>query len=129
MSLLSQGNWFDADAGNLRNQINEFGEWFTHTPYSAKPNFPSEPDPTRAGATLQMVYERDAKRLMLGMEEAGVSTRSPEVTAMVCDFLSPVRQKDRFTHCLTGEVFEVTDPKPDGLAGITICMVQLGRRT
>lgn len=127
MSSSSTGSWFDAEAQSLRDNIDEFGEKFTLLPFrTMQVNFPTSSDPTRRSYEFWAVFERDAKDVSLGMEEVRVSTRHLCVTAMVCD-VPDLRQGDRLLHDLTGELFEITDPRPDGLSGITIRMVQLGR--
>lgn len=129
MSSSSTGSWFDAEAQSLADNIQEFGEQFTLQPYRVmKVNFPSGPDPTRKAYSFWAVFERDAKEMSLGMQEVTVSTRHLCVTALVCD-VPDIRQSDRLTHLLTGELFELTDVKPDGLSGVEMRMVQLGRAT
>jgi hypothetical protein len=128
MSSLSTGSWFDDEAVSLSGQLEEFGEWFDMQPYRVlQVNFPSGPDPSRQPYTFRGVFERDAKSLSLGMSETTVSTRRLCVTALVCD-APGIRQYDRLTHKLTGELFEVIDAKPDGLSGIELHLTQLGRQ-
>lgn len=135
MSSSSTVSWFDDEAQTLRNTIDEFGERFALTPYRVmQVNFSASPDPARRSCDFWAVYERDAKDVAVGMEEVRISTRHLCVTAMVCD-VPNIRQGDRLTHfprarfgdMTPGEVFEVTDARPDGLSGIEIRMVQLGR--
>jgi hypothetical protein len=128
MSSSSTGSWFDAEKQSLAEIIEEFGEPFTLTPYrTAQVNFPTSPDPARTAFDFSAVFERDAKNVSLGMEEVSISTRHLCLTALVCD-VPYVKQGDRILHKLTGEVFEVTDPRPDGISGIEMRMVQLGRQ-
>ena len=136
MSSSQTGSWFDAEAESLRNIILEYGEKFTLAPFRVmQVNFPTGPDTTRAGYDFWAVYERDAKNIPLGLEEVTVSTRHLCVTALVCD-VPNVRQGDRLTHVpgarrgdmTPGEVFEITDVRPDGLSGVEMRMVQLGRQ-
>lgn len=127
MSSLSTGSWFDAEAQSLQDIIDEYGECFTSQPFRVmQVNFPTGPDPTRKPRTFKAVFERDAKNIALGMENVTVSTRHLCVTALVCD-VPDARQGDRLTHMLTGELFELTDVRPDGLSGVEMRMVQLGR--
>src|SRR4051794_29305345 len=127
MSFSPTGSFFDAEAMSLRDIIEEYGESFTFMPFrTMQVNFPTGPDATRPTYDFKAVFERDAKNISVGMEEVKVSTRHLCVTALVCD-LPTIRQGDRLRHKLTGELFEVTDPRPDGLSGIEIRMVQLGR--
>jgi hypothetical protein len=128
MSSSSTGSWFDAEAVSLSESIDEFGESFTLAPFTAmRVNFPTSPDPSRSGVSFQGVFERDAKDVTLGLEEVHVSTRRLCITALVCH-VPDVRQGDRITHTVTGELFEVTDVRPDGLSGVAIRLVQLGRQ-
>lgn len=127
MSSLSTGSWFDAEAMSLQESINEFGECFVIQPFrTMQVNFPTSADPTRKQRSFSAVFERDAKNMSVGMQEVTVSTRHLCVTALVCD-IPDVRQGDRLTHLLTGEMFELTDVRPDGLSGVELRMVQLGR--
>lgn len=136
MSSSSTGSWFDAEAQSTRELILEFGEKFTLTPFRAmKVNFPTGPDPTRTGYDFWAVFERDAKDISLGMEAVRVSTRHLCVTALVCD-VPNLRQSDRLTHipgarwgdCTPGDLFEITDIRPDGLSGVEMRLTHLGRQ-
>jgi hypothetical protein len=135
MSSLPTGSWFDAEAQSLRDNITEYGELFTHAPYrTMQVNFPTSPDTTRQPLRFWAVFERDAKDMSLGMQEVRVSTRHLCLTALVCD-APDVRQGDRVTHVpgarwgdmTPGELFELTDVRPDGLSGVEMRMTQLGR--
>lgn len=137
MSLSSTGSWFDAEAQSLRDIISEYGELFALAPYRVmQVNFPTGPDTTRAGYNFWGVYDRDAKDVSLDMSGLKISTRHLCVTALVCDAPN-ARQGDRLTHIpgaragdmTPGEVFELTDVRPDGLSGVEMRMVQLGRAT
>jgi hypothetical protein len=129
MSFWSYNNsWFDDDAQNVRNQIDEFGESVVLTPMTTRPNHPSSPDPARELVTFFAVFEREGKKIKLGSEVIAVSSRDPRLMALVCDIPYTPKRGDRISHCLTGEVFEITDAVPDGLAAINIDVVQLGRR-
>jgi hypothetical protein len=120
-------SWFDEEAISTQGIVEEFGEKFTLQPYkTGGVNFPRVPDPTRSGYDFLAVFELTPKDLSLGMGEVKVSTRSPCLTALICD-VPGIRQGDRVVRQLNGETFEVTEPKPDGLSGIEIHVVQLGR--
>jgi hypothetical protein len=127
MSSSSTGSWFDAEALSLRETIEEFGEQFKLQPFRVmKVNYPTTPDLSRRPYTFWAVFERDAKDVSLGLENVNVSTRHLCVTGLVCD-IPDAQQGDRLTHLLTGELFELTDVRPDGLSGVEMRMVQLGR--
>lgn len=137
MSSSPTGNWFEAEAQCLRDNLTEYGEFFSRDPYTVqKVNFPAAPDRTRKQATFWGIYDRDAKEVAIGMQEVRVSTRHLCVTALVCD-IPDARQGDRLTHypganwgdMSPGELFEITDVRPDGLSGVELRMTQLGRAT
>lgn len=129
MSSLQRVSFFDAEAQSLQEVIEEFGEQFRYAPYrTMQVNFPTGPDPTRPSHDFDAVFERNPKNLMLGLEEVRVSTRHLCLTTLVC-YAPHVRQGDRITHKLTNEMFEVTDVKPDGMSGVEISLVQLGRQS
>ena len=92
----------------------------------ARVNFPAGIDQTRTAYSFTGVFERDAKNVSLGLEEVNISTRQLCVTAMVCD-VPGIAQGDRITYRLTGELFEITDVRPDGLSGVGLRLTQLGR--
>lgn len=128
MSSSSTGSWFDAEAESLRAQIEEFGEEFNCFPHTTQRiNFPTVPDPSRPSYSFEGIFERDAKNVALGLGEVNVSTRHLCVTALVCD-VEGIAQGDRLQHKDTGELFEVTDVRPDGLSGVELRMTQLGRQ-
>ena len=136
MSSSPTGSWFDAEAQSTRDLIAEYGEKFTLAPYRTQQvNFPTSPDTTRQGYDFWAVFERDAKEIAVGMEDVRVSTRHLCVTALVCD-VPNLRQGDRLTHipgarwgyCAPGDLFEITDVRPDGLSGVEMRLTQLGRQ-
>ena len=127
MSLLSPGSWFDAEAQSLRDSVDEYGEPFTLMPYRQEPNMPSVPDSSRQCVDFRAVFEREGKMVKIGGEEVDVSSRDPIITLMRCDVPYEIRRADRLAHRGTGELFEITDPLKDGLSGIKLCVVQLGR--
>lgn len=135
MSSLSTGSWFDAEAQGFLDILTEFGELFTRTPYRImQVNFPTGPDATRNTIQFWGVFDREAKDVNVGMEDVRVSTRHLCVTTLVCN-IPDARQGDRLTHIpgarwgdmTPGETFELTDVRPDGLSGVEMRMVQLGR--
>lgn len=127
MSSWSAVSFFDDEAESTRGIIEEHGEKFTLQPYkSGGVNFPRVIDLSRQGYDFMAVFEQTPREVSLGMEEVKVSTRSPCLTALVCDVPGLV-QGDRVLRALNGELFEVTDVKPDGLSGVEIHVVHLGR--
>ncbi len=121
-------SWFNDESKSLRNIIDEWGEEFLLTPFRiAKVNFPSGPDATRRPVRFMGAFDRQGKNIGLGMEEVHVASRDPCVTALKCDIPYAVQQADRLTHIDTGEVFEVSEPVPDGMSGIELRLVQIGR--
>jgi hypothetical protein len=127
MSLLPTVSWFDEEAQATQGIVEEFGEEFTLQPYkSGGANFPRVVDLSRKGYDFQAVFERTPKEVGLGMEEVNVSTSSPCLTALICD-VPGIQQGDRVLRKLNGELFEITDVKPDGLSGVEMPVVQLGR--
>jgi len=137
MSSSPTGSWFDAEAQSLQDNIDEFGELFVLAPFRAmKVNFAAGPDPTRTGYEFWGVYDRQAKDVSLDLSGMRISTRHLSVTALVCS-VPNASQGDRITHIpgarrsdmTPGEVFELTDVRPDGLSGVEFRMVQLGRAT
>lgn len=137
MSSSPTGSWFDAEAQSLLDSITEFGELFTLAPFRPmKVNFPTGPDPTRTGYEFWGVYDRQAKDVALDLSGMKISTRNLCVTTLACS-APHSQQGDRITHIpgarwgdmTPGEVFELTDVRPDGLSGVELRMVQLGRAT
>lgn len=112
------------------------GELVTVTPaLAAAVNFPSVPDPSNA-VTVTAVFTSEAKLLTMGEGRVGSVSASPLVSTSkpVFQFGNrtlpwPIRQHYRITLCRTGETFEVTDVKSDGVARITVNVVQLGRQS
>ncbi|WP_163886344.1 hypothetical protein, partial [Providencia stuartii] len=86
-----------------RGIIEEHGEKFTLQPYkSGGVNFPRVIDLSRQGYDFMAVFEQTPREVSLGMEEVKVSTRSPCLTALVCDVPGLV-QGDRVLRALNGE--------------------------
>lgn len=127
MSSSSTGSWFDSEAQSLRELIEEYGESFNCFPHTTQRiNFPTVPDPSRPSYSFDGIFERDAKNVALGLGEVTVSTRHLCVTALACD-APGIAQGDRLQHLDTSELFEITEVRPDGLSGVELRMVQLGR--
>lgn len=121
-------SWFEDEAESLRSIIHEYGEAFTLTPYAvAQVNFTPTRDLSRPVCEFDAIFDRQAKDVNLGLGEVRVSTRDPCITAMACDIPYETEQGDRLTHKLTGEEFEITDSRPDGLSGVEFRVVQVGR--
>lgn len=136
MSSSQTGDWFDAEAESTRFILLEYGEKFTLAPYrTMQVNFPTGPDTSRKGYDFWAVFDREAKDVAVGMEDVRISTRHLCLTTLVCD-VPNIRQGDRLTHipgarwgdCSPGDLFEITDVRPDGLSGVEIRMTQLGKQ-
>jgi hypothetical protein len=114
------------------------GELVTVTPADVQqPNFPSIPDPTKA-VTVTAVFTSKAETIVMG-ENTGriasghsvgpiVSTSIPVFSFGYGVLPFPLRQSYRITRECSGETFEVTDVKPDGVSRIVCKVVQLGRQ-
>jgi len=115
------------------------GEFVTVTPTSAFPNFPSTPDPSRA-VTGRAVFTSKAETVVMG--EGGrvgglsvaplVSTSKPVFQfsyAVLHGLPFILEQYHRITRLCSGETFEVTDVKPDGVSRATVTVKQLGRQS
>ncbi|WP_456636377.1 hypothetical protein [Bradyrhizobium sp. USDA 10063] len=114
------------------------GEPVTVTPVQpSKPNFPGTPQPDKA-VTVIAVFMSKAHTALSSTEGkiSGGITLSPLVSTSkpVFEFGYnvlpwPLRQGYRIKLCRTGELFEVTDVKPDSVARICAHVVQLGRQS
>lgn len=114
------------------------GELVTVTPADVlRPNFPSTVYPLRA-VTVTAVFTSEAKTVVAG-ESAGrmssghsisplISTSEPIFTFGYNVLPFPIKQSYRIKRECSGETFEVTDVKPDGVARIVVKVVQLGRQ-
>jgi hypothetical protein len=99
-------------------------------------NFPGTPDPSKA-VTVTAVFTSKAKSVLMGSEgKMGGHTVSPlvETSEPIFQFgygvlPFPLRQSYRITRLCSGETFEVTNVKPDGVSRITVSVVQLGRQS
>jgi hypothetical protein len=141
MTMLFSGtdNW-RAGMADVSAAIDDtMGELVTVTPAEApKPNFPSVVDPSKA-VTVTAVFTSKAKDVLMG-ENVGriasghsispiVSTSEPIFTFGYGVLPFPMRQSYRITRLCSGETFEVTDVKPDGVSRIVVKVVQLGRQS
>lgn len=127
-SSLPGRSWFEDEAQSTANQIAEFGEDFEVQPHTQRPNMPSCPDLTRPTTRwLRAVFEREGRNVKAGEDGLPISSRDPIITYLRCDLPYEVRRSDRLVHRITGEVFEVTNPVKDGLSGVRLEVVQLGR--
>lgn len=112
------------------------GELVTVTPATVPAiNFPSVPDPSKA-VTVIAVFTSKSKLIPMGEGRAGGHTISPliETSEPIFQFGYGVlpfrlRQSYRITRLCSGETFEVTNVKPDGVSRITASVVQLGRQS
>lgn len=111
------------------------GELVTVTPtLPAAPNFAAAEDPSQA-VTVVAVFTRKAENALGGSRVHGGQTITPLVSTSKPVFqfgynVLPfaIRQSYRIKLLRTGELFEVTDVKGDGVARITVDVVQLGRQ-
>ena len=113
----------------------EFGEPVTVTPTRLdKPNFPRVPQPDEA-VTVVAVFSNKAKTILGGNEHKFSSMRiSPlvETSEPVFSFGYtvlpwPLLQGYLIMLHRTGETYEVTNVKPDGVSRIIAPVVQFGR--
>lgn len=111
------------------------GELVKVTPAEVqKVNFPSEAYPSRA-ATVTAVFTSKSKLIPMGEGKMGGHSVSPLVETSEPIFTFgygvlpfPLRQSYRITRLCSGETFEVTNVKPDGVSRIVANVVQLGRQ-
>lgn len=113
------------------------GELVTVTPASVPAtNFPSVADPSKA-VTVTAVFTSKAKTIIMGGEgKTGGHSVSPlvETSEPIFQFgygvvPFPLRQPYRITRLCSGETFEITSVKPDGVSRIIVNVVQLGRQS
>ena len=115
------------------------GEYVTVTPYSAKPNFPSASDTTLPAFDIVMVFRN---RASVAFDSKGskrssnkhdielaqmIRTSVPTFSVKTCELPFPLRQHYRIQRCATGDLYEITDLKADGVSRIECDVVQLGR--
>lgn len=112
-----------------------FGEPVIVTPTRSRGiNFPSIPEPEKS-VTVTAVFTRRPENALGGSRVHGgqsitplVSTSKPVFQFGYNTLPYPIRQHYRIELLRTGELFEVTDVKGDGIARITVDVVQLGRQ-
>jgi hypothetical protein len=113
------------------------GELVTVTPADIqKVNFPSVADPSRS-VTVVAVFTSKAKTILMGSEgKIGGHSISPlvETSEPIFSFgygvlPFPLRQSYRITRLCSGETYEVTNVKPDGVSRIVAKVVQLGMQS
>ncbi len=113
------------------------GETVLVTPASVPAqNFPSVADPSKA-VTVTAVFTSKAKTVLMGEGRmTGGHSVSPlvETSEPIFQFGYGVvpfvmRQSYRITRLCSGEVFEITKVKPDGVSRIIVNVVQLGRQS
>ncbi|CCD97762.1 hypothetical protein [Bradyrhizobium sp. STM 3809] len=113
-----------------------FGELVEVTPAIApKPNFPTEVLPEKA-VTVTAVFTQKAETVIMGKEHhVGGHSLSPLVSTSKPVFQFgygvlpfPMQQGYRIMRLCSGELFEATDVRPDGVARIVVPVVQLGRQ-
>jgi hypothetical protein len=112
------------------------GELVLVTPATvSKANFPSVADPSRS-VTVVAAFMQKSKTTIMGPEgKIGGHAVSPlvETSEPVFSFGYnilpwPIQQSYRITRLCSGETFEVTNVKPDGVARVVVSVVQLGRQ-
>ena len=113
------------------------GELVTVTPTTVeRANYPSVPLPSRS-VQVTAVFTSRAKTVIMGNEgRFSGHSLSPLVTTSEPVFSFgygvvpfPIRQSYRIERLCSGETFEVTDVKPDGVSRIVVKVVQLGRQS
>jgi hypothetical protein len=110
------------------------GELVTVTPIKAsKPNSQSEPDEARA-VTAIAVFTSKASTAFGPTRQAGgveiapmIDTREPIFQFALNAVPFPLARGYFIHRCCSGETFEVTRVKPDGVASIVCHVVQFGR--
>jgi hypothetical protein len=130
------------DTGNWRAGMQDFsravddtmGELVMVTPaYVRKVNYPSIPNPAKA-VTVIAAFMAKPKTLIMGSEgkigghslRALVQTTEPIFSFGYNVLPWPIQQSYRITRLCSGETFEITNVKPDGVARIVCTVVQLG---
>jgi hypothetical protein len=135
MLFPNSDNWRALMNADVSPAIDEaFGELVTVTPATVPAiNFPSVADPSKA-VTVTAVFTSKAKSVWTGSEgKAGVTplieTSEPIFQFGYNTLPFPLRQSYRITRLCSGETFEVTNVKPDGVSRICVHVVQLGRQS
>jgi len=103
-----------------------------------KVNFPSVEDPSKA-ITVTAVFTSKAETIVMGEGRSGGHSVSPLIStskpvfqfsyAVLHGMPFRLQQSYRITRLCSGERFEVTDIKPDGVSRVTVSVVQLGRQS
>jgi hypothetical protein len=109
------------------------GELVTVTPANVpRPNYPSVADPSKAVTVVAAFMARSKTILMGEGGKIGGHSLSPlvETTEPIFSFGYsvlpwPIQQAYRITRLCSGESYEVTNVKPDGVARIVCTVVQL----
>jgi hypothetical protein len=116
------------------------GELVTVTPtIPAKPNYAAIAEHDKA-VTVTAVFTSKAETIVMGEgKQIGGHSVSPLVStskpvfqfsyAVLHGMPFRLRQSHRITRVCSGETFEVTDIKPDGVSRVTVSVVQLGRQS
>ncbi len=110
-----------------------FGERLTIIPCIARPNFPTEPDRETPPVNLQGEFMYRAKlALDTGRGKGGhggglVQSQDPIATFSHAALPWLPQRGDRIRREVDGTVFEVTSTKSDGVARVTLDLVELGR--
>jgi hypothetical protein len=131
---LTTGNW-RAGMRLFSDAVDDsMGEMVLVTPaHAPKPNYPSVPNPAKA-VTVVAAFMAKSKTILMG--EGGkigghslsplVQTTEPIFSFGYSVLPWPIQQSYRITRPCSGETFEVTNVKPDGVARIVCTVVQLG---
>jgi len=114
-----------------------FGEEFAFFPMVRPSNVNKRPGPDPDRLTIDAlcaVFDLPSESSKADMRGEKYSTadynqRNPELHINVCDVPQGVKELDRFTRASTGETYEVTSVKPDGLGVVHVCLVQRGLDT
>ncbi|WP_338687770.1 hypothetical protein V5279_22590 [Bradyrhizobium sp. 26S5] len=136
MTMLFPTDWREAMQTEVSPAIDDaFGECVWVTPVEpGKPNFPAVPCPDRK-VRVRAVYVAKATAVAfgegrrMGNHDAYplVSTRKPVFSFGYGVLPWPLTQGCRIARD-NGEVFEVTDPRPDSVSRVEVDVVQLGRQ-
>jgi hypothetical protein len=135
--LFQQDSWRTA-MQDVTAAIDEtMGELVLVTPATVtRPNFPSVPQPEKA-VTVVAVYTAKSKQVFgtpntkRGVGDSGLSvgieTSEPVFSFAIGALPFPLYQHYRITRLCSGEVFEITAPKPDYVSRVVCKVVRLGR--
>ncbi|MEK9282822.1 hypothetical protein MTR72_24860 [Bradyrhizobium sp. ISRA442] len=134
-TLFPENNWRDLMQNTWAAIEATMGEGVTVTPVrSGGVNFPTIPEPEKT-VTATAVFTRKATSALGGGRLHNMQAITPLVSTSKPIFQFgynalpfPLRQYYRIKLLRTGEIYEVTDIKADGVACITVDVVQLGRQ-